>query len=347
MPIDNLLELEETGVSSGLRGLKILIYGKNTLGKTPQAMKFPKPLLLMGESGGTAIKGYKKSTHKKKDFIDIVSQLTNEKTLDKMQEKFQTIILDCAEDIIEIFEVALAREYGVKDVGEIQQLEKGNPNGYSVYRKDFKQQINLLTSVGYTVIFISHEQVIDIEDENGNKIGQKIQPKGSKSEGSSARFIKDLCDYRFYIKGNGIDLSTNKTIMSTAWCVETSEFYAGSRFPIQSYVNPFTAEGIIDAIIKSQNLAAEEQNARLEKFEIKRDNFNVQEYLNLIKPYFEKLATLYQDETLRIVNKSLGNDENGTPKKLSSATIDDLARLEDVYCNLVSFACDKGIVVEI
>ena len=55
----NLLGLEESGVSYGIEGLKILIYGGNTLGKTPQAMRFPKPLLLMGEAGGTAIKGYK------------------------------------------------------------------------------------------------------------------------------------------------------------------------------------------------------------------------------------------------------------------------------------------------
>ena len=55
----DLLSLEETGVNYGIEGLKLLIYGSNSLGKSPQAMKFPKPLLLMGEAGGTAIKGYK------------------------------------------------------------------------------------------------------------------------------------------------------------------------------------------------------------------------------------------------------------------------------------------------
>lgn len=346
MAIDSLLDLEETGVHSGLEGLKILLYGKNTLGKTPQAMKFPKPLLLMGETGGTAIKGYKKAIRKKKDFVDVITQLTNEKTLPQMREKFNTIVIDTVEDMIELFEVALAREYGVKDIGEIQQLEKGNPNGYTVCRKDFKQQINLLTSCGYTVIFIAHEETTIVKDADGNEIGEKIQPKGSKGEKSSSRFIKDLCDYRFYIKGNGVDTETNKTIMSTAWCVETSEFYAGSRFPIQSFINPFTAQGVIDAIIKSQEVAAAEQDARLEVFEIKRDDFSVEDYLEIIKPYFSKLVTLYQDETLFIVNKSLGHDERGKPRKLSSATTDDISRLEDIYCNLVSFACDKGIVVE-
>ena len=67
----NLLDLEESGVSYGIEGLKILIYGGNTLGKTPQAMRFPKPLLLMGEAGGTAIKGYKIPIKQKNTFLII------------------------------------------------------------------------------------------------------------------------------------------------------------------------------------------------------------------------------------------------------------------------------------
>lgn len=349
MAIDNLLDLEVAEVEGGLEGIKILIYGKNTLGKTPQAMRFPKPLLLMGETGGAAIKGYKKHIKKKKDFVEVVSQLTNEKTLDQMREKFQTIVIDTAEDMIELFEVALAREYGVKDIGEIQQLEKGNPNGYTVCRKDFKQQINLLTGCGYTVIFIMHEETIKITDIiDGKEVEREfIVPKGSKGEKSSSRFIKDLCDFRFYIKGNGVDTSTNKTIMSTAWCVETSEFYAGSRFPMQSFVNPFTAEGIIEAIKKAQEQSADEQDSRLQMFEIDRSGYSKEDYFELIKPYFSKLVTLYKDETTYIVEKSMGTDEKGKPRKISSATDDDLGNLEDIYCNLVSFACDKGVVIEV
>lgn len=343
----NLLDLEETGVASGLKGLKILIYGKNTLGKTPQAMRFPKPLLLMGETGGTAIKGHKIAIQSKADFMNCVKQLTDEKTLEQMQEKFETVVIDTVEDIIDLFEIATAREYGVSDIGEVQQAQKGNPNGYSVARKAFKQQINTLTSKGYTVIFIAHEAVIELKDSEDNVISKKIQPKGSKTEGSSSRFIKDLCDFRFYIKGNGYDDENNKTIMSTAWCVETDEFYAGSRFPIQTFVNPFTAEGIIDAIIKSQEKAAQDQDARLEKFEVVRDGYTKDEYMALLKPYFAKLMKLYPDDCAYIVGKSLGYDDKGKPNKISSATDDQLTELEDIYCGLVSLACDKGVYIEV
>jgi hypothetical protein len=331
----NLSMLEETGVTYDLRGLKILIYGGNTLGKTPQSMKFPKPLLLMGESGGSALKGYKLPMNKKKDFLDVVKQLTDEKTIDKMQEKFQTIVIDCIEDIVELFETALCREFGVRDVGEIQHLEKGNPNGYSVYRKEFKQQINLLTSAGYTIIFIAHEETLEIEE--GVFF---IQPKGSKGDKSSSRFIRDLCDFRFYIKGNGIDPETKKTIMSTAWCVETDEFYAGSRFNVQSFVNPFTADNLIKAIEEAQKRTAEEQDANLEVFTPNTSDYTLDDYMECIKPYVVKLNPLFPDQVRDIIASQLGEKV-----RVSEATEDQLIELETIYTKLVDFACVRGIVV--
>lgn len=332
----NLLDLQEEEVSYGLKGIKILFYGKNSLGKTPQAMAFPKPLLLMGESGGSALKGHKVPINKKKDFLDVVKQLTDDKTIDAMQKKFETIVLDCVEDIIEVFETAICREYGVRDVGEIQQLQKGNPNGYSVYRKDFKQQINLLTSNGYTVIFIAHEETLERED--GTFF---IQPKGSKGDKSSSRFIRDLCDFRFYIKSNGIDLETKKTIMSTAWCVETSEFYAGSRFAIKSFINPFTAQNVIDAIIEAQERSAEEQGSGLQEFKRDTSDYTKEDYIQSMRPYVLTLRKLYPEIVAEIIESQLGEG-----MKVSDASESQLTELEAIYNRLVTLACDRGIPIE-
>lgn len=333
MAID-LLNLEETGVTYDLNGLKILIYGGNTLGKTPQSMKFPKPLLLMGESGGSALKGLKIPISKKKEFLDVVKQLTDEKTLDKMKEKYQTIILDTVEDIIEIFETAICQEYGCKDVGEIQQAQRGNPNGYSVYRREFKQQINLLCKYGYTVIFIAHEETIDLGD--GKTF---IQPKGSKGDKSSARFIRDLCDFRFYITSNGIDKETNKTIMSTAWCVQTEDFYAGSRYDIVPIINPFTAENVIKEIKEAQRKSAENYGADMVSFQ-REHEYTKAEYLEEIKPYMLKLYKLYPEEVKFIIESQLGEDA-----KVSDAKETQIIELESIYNNLVILAEERNIDV--
>ena len=346
MASNSLLDMTEEGVSYGLDGLKLMIYGGNNIGKTPQAMRFPKPLLLMGETGGSALKGYKKHMTSKKVFVDYVKQLTDEKTLDKMKEKFQTIVLDCVEDIIELFEIALCKEYGVKDVGEIQQLEKGNPNGYSVARRDFKQQINLLTGCGYTVIFIAHEETIQLptgeNDEKGNAITRDfIQPKGSKGDKSSSRFIRDLCDFRFYIVSSGFDKETNKVIMSKAWCVQTDAFFAGSRFNVKPLINPFTAENIIEAIEEAQKKTAEDYGADLVAFERKTDSYTKEDYLSDIKPYMTKLYKLYPSLVLDIVSSQLGS---GVP--VSKATDEQLVELETIYTKLVDLAMDRGIYVD-
>lgn len=346
MAIDIFADDLDDGVMYGLEGMKILIYGKNTLGKTPQSCKFPKPMLVMGEAGGSALKVKKFMMKKQADFVTLVKQLTDDKTVEKSKERYQTIIIDTVEDIIELFEDQVCREFGVQDCGEVQKAQDGNPNGYSLYRKRFKQQIRLLTGCGYTVIFIAHEETVPrptgLKDEKGRDIMENhIQPKGSKSDKGASRFIKDLCDFRFYIKSNGVD-SDYRTIPSTAWCVETKEFYAGSRFAIQSYVNPFTAQNVMDAIIKAQERSAEEEGAELSSFKMDTTSYVKEDWFEMIKPYVFRLNTSFPQLVINIVEAQLG-----IGVKLSQATDDNLVQLETIYNNLVELALERGIVVDV
>lgn len=330
----DLLNIEETGVSYNLDGLKIQIYSdENAVGKTKQAMRFPKPLLLMGEAGGSAIKGYKVPITRKKDFVDVVKQLTDEKNIDKMKEKFQTIILDCVEDIADVYKQAVAQEYGCRDVGEVQQAQKGNPNGYTLYRTAFKNDINRLCSYGYTIIFISHGEVIERDDGS-----TYIQPKGTSNVKDSTRFIRDLTDFRFYIKGQGVDKETNKVVMSVAYCVGTDKFFSGSRFDIVPIVNPFTAENIIKAIEDAQKKSAEEQGADLVTFARNTTGYTKEDYIESIEPVLTALFEVYPDETIGIVESQLGEGV-----KVTDARPNQLVELESIYNNLVAFAQQRGV----
>ena len=343
----NLLELEETGINYGIEGLKILIYGSNSLGKTPQSMKFPKPLLFMAEAGGTAVKGHKVTVDSKKKFVDYVNQLTNEKTLEQMKEKFQTIVLDTATDIIDLYKNAVALEYGVKDVSEMN-TNPDLPNGYALYRDAFKKDINKLCAFGYTVIFIMHEELVEIKEQAvvNTKNGKKVQatgtgtfqivPKGSNSVKDSARFIKDLCDFRFYIKGNGVDEDGN-VVMSTAYCHETPEFYAGSRFDIQNVVNPFTADNLIKAMLEAMKRSAENYGADLVAFELKHDDYTKADYLKDIEPVITALFDVYPNEVNEIVDRQL----HGV--KIVDAKETQLVELETIYNNLVALAEERNI----
>lgn len=330
----NLLDLEESGVTYGIDSLKVQIYSEqNAVGKTKEAMRFPKPLLLMGEAGGSAIKGHKIPITKKKDFVDVVKQLTDEKTLEKMKEKFQTIILDCVEDIVDVYKQAVAQEYGCREVGEVQQAQKGNPNGYSLYRTLFKNDINRLCSYGYTIIFISHGEVIEKDDGTSY-----IQPKGTSNEKDSTRFIRDLTDFRFYIGGNGVNKETNKVIMSTAYCLGTDKFFAGSRFDIVPIVNPFTAENIIKAMEDAQKKSAEEYGSELVTFARDTIGYTKDDYIESIKPVLMALFECYPDETTKIVESQLGENI-----KVTEARENQLVELESIYNNLVAFAQQRGV----
>ena len=333
----NLLELEETGMVASLAGQKALLYGGNNLGKTFQASKMPKPLLLMTEAGGNAVRCPKVSITKWAMFKDFVNQLTNEKTLEEMQNKFFTIIIDTLENLVSLCEQAVCTEFSVRDLSEIT----GKQNGYSIYRKDFKSQINKLCSAGYFVLFIDHEEVVEQEDPLTGEKYNFVQPKGSGNIKSSTRFVRDMCDFTFYAFGGEID-ENGDTIPSSLLCKQTKHAFARSRYAIQTYVKPFTAKGMEEAIIKAIEKSAEDEGAILSDWKPDHDDYTKDDWVNMIQPYFKAIVKKYPDRVKEIVAVELGESV-----KISQATEEQCTELENIYNQFVTFANDMGIIVEI
>ena len=75
-----LLDLEIEEMVGGLAGQKVLCYGNNDTGKTYQAMHCERPLLLMTESGGNGLKGYKIPINSWAEFVSNVGYLTAPQT---------------------------------------------------------------------------------------------------------------------------------------------------------------------------------------------------------------------------------------------------------------------------
>ena len=105
-----------------------------------------------------------------------------------------------------------------------REVDDSNSSEETICRTDFQLQINRLTAKRYTVIFISHEETIDMTDEVTGEVYKFIQPKGTSNEKSSMRMLRDLCDYCIYCRPNGIDKETYETINSTAICKEQRMF---------------------------------------------------------------------------------------------------------------------------
>lgn len=81
-------------IANGLEGKILLIYGTNNVGKSYQATRFPKPLVLAAEFGLNGIDGvpYLPIT-KWSDFKIIINQLTGLKK-EQAKQTYSTIIID-------------------------------------------------------------------------------------------------------------------------------------------------------------------------------------------------------------------------------------------------------------
>lgn len=332
----NFDELQEENFTSGMEGKKLLIYGGNSLGKSYQTTRLDKPFLIMTESGGSALKCPKTGCNKWSKFTDIVDDITNERNFEKRWEQIRTVIIDTAENLVDLAERATCSDFGVRDLSEIE----GRRNGYKIARTNFQLQINRLTSRGYCVIFIAHEERVTLEDEITGEEYTFVQPKGTSNEKSSMRMLRDLCDFCIYVRSNGVDPETFEVIPSTAICHQTKNVFARSRFSMQTFIDPFTAEGLKEAVEKAVEKSAEEQNAQIEAYKHRTDDYTKEDYIELIKPYVVKLSPIVGNEVQRIVESEIGEG-----RKITSVTDEEIVALENIYNNLVTKATLLGVEV--
>ena len=325
---------EEVTFDSGMQGKKLMVYGVNDTGKTKQLTKLDRPFLIMTESGGSAVNCPKVPCDDWRTFKEIIDDMTNKKNFEKRFEVCRTIIIDTAENLVNESERSVCAQFGVRDLSEIQ----GRQNGYKIARTDFEMQINRLTSKGYCVVFIAHEEKVEMQDEISGETYMFVQPKGTSNEKSSMRMLRDLCDYCIYLRPNGIDKETYETIPSTAICRRTKNVFARSRFNIQTFIEPSTADGLIEAVEKSVIKSAEEENVAISKYTNKKKSYTKEDYFDIIKPYVERLFEVCGDEVVNIIEAQLGEN-----RKVTDATDDELVALDNIYNNLVTKATLLGI----
>lgn len=330
---------QETKMNCSLKGQKIFLFGGNDVGKTFQSTRMEKPLLLMAESGGNARNCPKFPINDWDDFTTIISQLTSD--IKKSEELYQTIIIDTVEELVNIVESKVARRYGVLEVGMVQKAHKDNPNGYSLARNMFKQQINLLTKYGFTVIFISHADEIDYEDPYTGETYKKVIPYNSNKEKGSTKFVRNLSDFVIYLKEQGVNKDTNETIYSKAICKETKNIFARARYAMPTEIPVFTAESLKETIERAIQKTAENEGAGLTEFKNNLYDYTKEDYFEMIKPYVEKLYKLYPDYVIDTISSQLGDG-----RQIKSATDEEVTELGNIYSEFVAFSCDRGIVIE-
>lgn len=337
MAIIDIFAEQNNNMVDSLKGQKILIFGGNSVGKTYQTTRLEKPMLLMTESGGNARTRNKFPIDTWGKFVSVVEQLTG-KTYEKAAEKYQTVIIDTGEMLVNLNEDDVARIFGVQDIGQVQSSSDTAPNGYLYARNRFRTQINKLTSYGYTVVFILHEMVDMDEDSPTYK---KIIPFNSNKEKGSTRFLRDLCDFVFYVYSNGIDPETGNTIYSSAICRETNKVFARSRYPMmQPTIKSFTAENLEKAILDAIQKTAEDEGAGLVEFKEASIGYSKDDYIHLLQPYVTKLFEIDSATAIALVEEQLG-----AGKKVTDATDDQITELASLYSTMVDYFTQRNISI--
>jgi hypothetical protein len=313
-------------VAEGIEGKSFLVYGSNSLGKTKQATRLPKPFHLGFEGTGLdAINGVPFAPiNKWTDFKRVNKQLTDPRTLDKVHEIYQTIIFDEVEASALYCQKYIADKYGVETVGE------GN-EGFGLWKEystEYWTQIDKLLKAGFTVLFIAHQAA----DKDG-----KLWPKGDKR---AIDPIRDNCNTIIFVKSNGVD-KDGHVVKSTGYFHETPEFFARSRFDyIVPFIEEFTAENLIKAVEDAVIEQAKHDEVKPVSFEKQQESKETEEYNfdGLINEAKEIINSLITDEKSKKVNapkiKMIVDKYLGKDNKLNEATEKQVEQVAEIVSDL-------------
>ncbi len=248
----DFLDINETVVADGLEGKIFMIFGGNNLGKSLQGSQFPKPIFLPLEAGLNAIGGANQlKVTDWASFKDFTNSMTKEKaTYERMlksdgeieKSKFYQFKQRC-DTLVPDSLTALGKscEKYVVDSADVQELsEIGHGKLYKRFENEFYRTVNDFMNLGFTILWIAHEDTINIGDED-DPIMKKI-PKGDWKR--VVKPVIDRCDIVAYLKSNGVD-ENGKVIKSSAYLAETDEHFARTKWDnMATYIEEFTAENL-------------------------------------------------------------------------------------------------------
>lgn len=257
--LDALLNPPVSRVAKSTDGLIITFYGYGGLGKTPVATKMERPYYLaFGKEGIVEINNIPHQPIKSwKEFKQWTKVVCDPKNFEAFHSKFQTFILDEMEILYKYCEKYICSVHGANSIKE------GN-GGYGLWKElkdEWESEILKVIGSGYCVVFILHSA----PDDNGRQF----------PVGDMKRMLPIILNHSSiigYVKGNGVDKETGKSIHSSLMLAGTDEYFARTR---NDYFDPviedFTAENVIkayyDAIERQekadgvQAITREEQNA--------------------------------------------------------------------------------------
>ena len=180
MAVGNLMELTPHVIDPSLNGKIFWFYGEPSTRKTSVATKFPGALLLATENGYKFINGViAQRISSWGEVKQVFRQLKNP----EVQDKFKTIVFDRADTLYDYCKQYICSIKGISDLGELAYSA-----GYTAAKKEFNSIIKGIESLGYGMVFITHDKV-DMEKQTKQDL-----------ENNAAKVLRGYADFTFLLK---------------------------------------------------------------------------------------------------------------------------------------------------
>lgn len=250
----DIFNLQPTVVTRDLSGKSFLIYGERKSGKTSNAVKFPKPILLAFEKGYSMLSGIiAQPINTWREALEVKKQLLKDAEAvnrgDKTETVFKTVIVDTADIAYDCCEHYILDKEGVEHLDE-----STNMRAYRTLSREYDKFFQEIVKAGYTLVIISHATSKKMK-EKGEKYDKTIPTLPDRGFQVVARLV-DVCAYASF----ETDAETGAPVpMLTMRGSKNLE--AGSRNKYMSEKIPFTYQALCDDMAQAIKRLEEEDGA--------------------------------------------------------------------------------------
>lgn len=256
-------------------------------GKTSNAVKFPKPLLLATEKGYNALSGVRaQPINKWTDFKKVLKQLRDPRA----KEIYETIILDTVDIFYDLCERYICTREGVEKVGDIPYGA-----GYSMIEKEYDEALREIPLLDFGLVMISHSEDKEFTDENGQTYN-KIVPTLPKRPRKIVLRMADIIGYSRIVE-------TEDGTKTYLYMRGTPRFEAGSRWRYTPDYIEFNYTNLTNAIADA-----------IEKQEKEEGAVVVDEHINNYRIIEQYTYEDVMEEVTEVINNLLEIDEDNADK---------------------------------
>lgn len=300
----DLLNLEPTKVSKDLKSKIIMFYGAPKSGKTTMASKFPKALIAATEIGTNALNNvFVQPIQKWADMNKLLKELKK----DAVKEKFETIVIDTADNLYDLAEEYVLSQHGVSKIGDIPY-----GGGYKETEKIFDKALRQIPMLDYGLVIISHSTDKILKDDNGEEYSQ-IQPTLPKAPQKVVNRMSDIIGYSTTIKNEDGEDETRLIMRGSERVI------AGSRWKHTPNSIVFNYENLVEAIHDAVEKASEEDG--VEAIEKQVNHYEKEESRN-----FEEV----RDELIELAQKYVDADRLAEFNTAMFETFDEDLKISDL-----------------